>query len=134
MMRYGKKEGDVKYRRVNTANLEEEEFTDFTSPIVEYHEGCVVEVQRKDGSTHIGYGKDRNVVLVKSDGDRLYFRMDLPRARLWLKDLDGIYYKVPMKLLEQDGNAYVLVPGGTHNIALCGDPYFEAVYELRSYY
>ena len=35
-----------------------------------------------------------------------------------------------LKLLEQDGNAYVWVPNGANGMFLCGDPYFEAVYEL----
>lgn len=134
MMRYEKKENDLQYRRVNTANLEEEEFHDFTSRYVDYHEGCVVEVKCKDGTTHIEYAKERKVVRVNSDGDCLYFPLDLPRSRLWLHDLEGIYYKVPMKLQERDQNAYVLVPGGFRNVQLCGDPYFEAVYELRGFY
>ena len=134
MMRYTQKKGDVKYRRINTANLEEEEFSDFLSEYVDYHEGCVVEVLRNDGSTHIEYNGKRKNVRINSDGDCLYFPLDLPRARLWLKDLDGIYYKVPMKLKEQDLNAYVKIPGGFSNVQLCGDPYFEAVYELERFY
>ena len=35
-----------------------------------------------------------------------------------------------LALLEQDGLAYVWVPGGTTGMVLCGDPYFEAVYKL----
>lgn len=134
MMRYTKKEDDVKYRRINTANLEEEEFGDFTSDYVDYHQGCVLEVLCRNGTTHIEYGLERKIVRINSDGDCLYFPLDLPRARLWLKDMDGIYYKVPMKLLERDQNAYVLVPEGFRNTQLCGDPYFEAVYELRGFY
>ena len=134
MMCYAKKEDDVKYRRINTANLEEEEFVDFTSDYVDYYEGCVLEVMRRDGTTHIEYGQERRTVRINADGDCLYFPLDLPRARLWLKDLNGIFYKVPAKLLERERNAYVQIPGGLRNIQLCGDPYFEAVYELRGFY
>lgn len=130
-MRYNKKTEDIKFRRINTANLfEEEEFGEFLSDYVDYPEGCVMEVMCRDGSKHIEYGQARKVVHVGLDVDKIYFPMYLPRARLWLRDMNGIRYKVPLKLLEQDGNAYVWVPNGANGMFLCGDPYFEAVYEL----
>lgn len=129
-MRYTKKADDVQYRKVNTANLKEEDFHNFTSNDVDYPEGVVIEVRRQNGTTHIEYGLGRKKVSINHDGNCLYFPLDLPTARLWLKDLTGIYYKVPMELREQDGNAYVLIPEGVRQTQLCGDSYFEAVYEL----
>jgi len=130
-MRYNKKPEDVKFRTINTAKLlKDEEFGEFLSDYVVYPEGCVLEVMRRDGSKHIEYGQTRKNVRVGIDGDKFYFPMTLPRARLWLRDMNGIRYKVPLKLLEQDGLAYVWVPGGTTGMVLCGDPYFEAVYKL----
>lgn len=134
MMQYFKKEDDLKFRRVNPANLQEEDnFTEFPSEgYVEYHDALVLEVLCRDGTTHIEYGGEKQSECVEVDGNCLFFSKDLPKARLWLQDISsGMRYKVPMSLPEKGGYSYVRVPGGPSNVQLCGDPYFEKVYELK---
>lgn len=127
-MIYIKKEEDVRCRTVNPSTLEEEAFHDCPDR-VEYPEGLVLEVQREDGTTHIEYAKAKQSIPVKREGSCLYFRADLPRARLWIRK-NGVCYKVPMELQVEGGYAYVWIPGGSSDVQLCGDPYFEAVYKL----
>lgn len=131
MIRYTKRDDDLKYRMVNTASAhEDKEFQDFFGQTVSYHEDCVLEILRSDGTVHIEYGAPRKTVTIATDGNCLYFPAKIPRHRMWVRDAGGMYYKIPTILPERDGHVYVLIPAGPGTVEVCGDPYFEAVYEL----
>lgn len=128
--KYQRKAADRKHRIVSLMNEAISEWMEFQNDVVEYPEQCVLEVEKEDGTRTIEYERAVRVVTVGCDGNMLYLAQEIPVARLWLRSAGGMAYKVPSVLMEKDGNAYMLIPGGTQNAVLFGDEYFSRAYSL----
>lgn len=127
---YSRKAGDKQYRIVSLMNDTISPWTDFTDPKVEYPEQCVLEVEHEDGSCTVEYERAIRTYSVGRNGNQLFLSRDVPIARMWLRSSCGMMYKVPAGLPERDGKIYILIPGGMQNVSLCGDIYFNKVYNL----
>ncbi len=130
LFKYLKNAGDKQYRIVSLMNETIGEWTDFQGETAEYPEQCVLEVRHSDDTCTVEYGRATRVVSVGRDGNLLYLASEIPTARLWVRGGKGMAYKVPSTLMQKDGNAYLLIPGGTQNVVLFGDEYFSKAYSL----
>lgn len=127
---YVKKAGDKQYRIVSLMNENIGPWTNFSAGTVEYPEQCVLEVEHEDGSTTVEYERGVRTISVGYNGNQLFFPREIPIARMWIRSAGGMLYKVPAGLPERDGKIYVLIPGGIQKVSLCGDAYFNKVYNL----
>ncbi len=132
LFKYPYHEGDKQYRLVSLMRDVASEWKELPQgTVVEYPEECVVEVEHIDGSSKIHYERDMRIVSVGRSGNMLYLDKVIPRARLWIRDNNGMEYKVPSELKVEDENAYMLIPDGTLNVVLFGDKYFSKAYFLK---
>lgn len=129
-LNYMKKDGDKRYRQVSLINEVVGPWTEFDEARVEYPEQCVLEVEHADGSCTQEYERGAAIVNVGRDGSQLFLAKTVPLARVWVQGSDSMMYKVPAGLPERDGKVYLLIPGGTHSVSLCGDKYFNKAYKL----
>lgn len=131
-MTYYKQVDDKQYRVVNVAKTNVGRFQPFDTDKIDYPASCVIEIEKEDGTTRIEFGQTRQIVNVVNFGDNMHIPAHIPIARLWVRDREnpGMHYKVPE--LKKDGTiALMLIPGGSQNVELVGDQYFEAIYELH---
>lgn len=128
--KYRCRPGDKMYRIVSLVLDKADEWASISEcSEIEYEEMCVLEIKR-DGEAKpvIEYERQKRTFFVGRDGNMLYLPQEIPVARLWIRAANGMVYKVPDVLREQDGNVYMLIPGGTHNAVLFGDEYFSKAY------
>lgn len=138
-MRYIRQDNDKAYRKVkvNGTNTVLPPFQDFSAPeqIIDYQEVDVIEIKSADGSCHVEMHPERQTVTYTQalGGRGFSLPGDCPVSRLWVRSSDGtgIWYKVPNQLKHENGRQLVFIPGGIANIELCGDVYFDAVFELQ---
>lgn len=132
-MRYDRRGDDAKFRVVKLDDDKVGSFQDFHGNFQDYPEGCVIEIQKTDGTTFVEYGHARQKIVVSSYGIKeFHIPAQVPTGRLWVHatDAPGMYYKVPLKVKIQDQRKYIMIPGGVQNAVLVGDEYFNAAYEL----
>lgn len=131
LFKYKRKPEDKRYRFVSLVLDVIDDWKDFAEAVsVEYPGECVLEVEHTDGTYTVEYDRPVRTVSVGRDGNMLYVTIEIPRARLWLRDNKGMEYKVPSTLRVEDGNAYMLIPDGIQNVVLFGDKYFSRAYCL----
>lgn len=128
--KYKCRPGDQKYRLVSLVLDTAGDWTSFADcDEVEYAETCVLEIEREgEAKPVIEYERQTRTFYVGKDHNMLYLPLEIPTARLWVRGANGMAYKVPEVLREQDGNRYLLIPGGTHNVTIFGDEYFSKAY------
>ena len=123
-MRYSKQPEDEQFRIVSLMVSKEPEYQPFDSDSIVYAEQKVLEILRTDGSTILEYGDSPIPIMVNSKNNRLYFKSDIPTARVWLRPAEnknGIYYKVPSDLRVDSNYQWVLIPAGVQGYELCAD-------------
>lgn len=143
---YKRHDGDVKFRRVSVFYSNLPNYEPFVSEdqTIQTNSGVCIEVLREDGTTSVVYpgedrttsvypGEDRTTVYYNADLKNFYLPSSIPPQHLWVRRCDGsgMAYKVPSELPVDAGRTCFTVPGGTAQVELFGDKYFEAVYELR---
>lgn len=132
LFKYTYHDGDKRYRLVSLVRNIISEWKELPQGTeIEYPEECVLEVERSDGSRELYYERAMRIVSVGRSDNMLYIDSDIPVARLWIRDNNGMEYKVPSTLKVEDGNSYMLIPDGTLNVVLFGDEYFSKVYSLK---
>lgn len=136
MPSYIRRTGDKAFRKVSIQSGITPKFTDFTGPgeAVQYLPMQVIEILRDDGTTALFHDGSAEIANYSAGGvDRFIMRQNIPRDRLWVRRADGsgIPYKVPADLEVVGGNVVLQIPAGVSGMELCGDKYFEMIYQLQ---
>lgn len=135
-MTYTRNEGDISFRKVSVAAPNVGKFEDFQTrdQTVSYSDiGFVLEVMREDGSTELIYDGMTAEVSYRTEGNNIRINQ-VPMDRIWLRKngRNGMVYKAPKVRPNADGSIVIHIPGGTSDIELVGDKYFEKVYTLKA--
>lgn len=133
---YYRKDTDKAFRRINVCGSSVPLFQDFTSAGqgVNCQDNEALEIESIDGSRHVEPNPNgRKTFSYKAYNYGFSLPKDCPTERLWVRTSDGtgIRYKVPNCLKISEERKLVLIPSGIANLELCGDEYFEAVFELQ---
>jgi len=135
-MTYDKRPEDTAYRLVNLNTNSEGDFEPFHNDSIFVPHEHVIEVKRGEKDFVIPLPKDEIALYCYSmAGEMVVLPKEVSLARLWLYSTDNpdVLYKVPADLPDfpnSDHNCYFVVPGGTANIGLRGDKYYDAAYQL----
>lgn len=136
MPSYVRRNGDVKYRKVNIQSEVLPQFKEFTSlgESVQYTDFQVLEVLRENDTTELFHEGGVETANYAPGGlDRFLLNKNIPLARVWMRRSDGtgIPYKVPVELPVKGNSMELRVPGGVQGMELFGDKYFEMVFKLQ---
>lgn len=132
-MAYTKQVNDKAFRRINLKTSALPAFQEFTTAAqnLECHEDEVLELQKDDGSTVIIENPNKRPVPFRRGPDNcLLIINNVPMAHMGIcnPEKPSVRYMLPEQLPEEGGYKKVLVPA--YRVALCGDKYFNAAYQL----
>lgn len=127
MEEYVRAEENVKFRKIDLRKLSyTETFQTMRSEKIALDPWIVLEIEHADKTTEIIEYEQKleYKYYVLPDKKGFWLPEDVPTEHLWLKDSNGICYKVPSGIATVDGKRIIRVQGGVDNIELCGDEYF----------
>lgn len=140
-MEYIRQDADKAYRKIKMTDSIVPTYIQFSDPgqRITVLENEVLEVEKHDGTTQLIKGTAAKTVIVyrktfppADTGFSISSRV--PTARLWVCSTQGgkTKYKVPQNLpFDSTGNSKLFTIPDISNAELCGDKYFEALYELQ---
>ena len=136
-MQYIRRPEDEKYRRVLLTQTQEPPYTPFTEEkqMISYTENTVLEILDSHGTSRLEYDDngEKNCVVYTKMADRIRIQATMPLARLWLRDSNGMDYKIPTNLpMDPDAHScvYFKMNQWGQDAAVVGDRYFEKVCDI----
>lgn len=141
-MPYTRRSGDVAYRKVLLNQNTVPEYTNFTSDgeTIQYSAGVVLEILRDDNTERLEYDHNqgqKKTVRYLRNGQKFMILSDMENvsARLWIRDEQGMEYKIPSNLPRETSNfangcVYFMAPAASGNLTIVGDKYINKAADL----
>lgn len=130
---FQRKAMDVEYRIISLQNQQIPDYESFAElQQIQIFDDNVLEIRSQDGTERIWTGRAQKRIQFVKQGSMIEIPESVPLHRLWIRNLDNpkMWYKIPTNLPVKNGHYEVMVPAGTHNLEVCADQYFCAVYKF----